>query len=446
MVMLDVPMISVSALLLEREDMDAGVVQQLRTALSETPAQYKLLREAVDKLEANLAAGKGDSTKTRLKLGIACFFLGRSERSAEMLAHVKSALGQFYHGLALLDCGEQQKALDALDAASKAGYAVSEIELQRAAALRGLGRLEQAMKTLEGLDKYVRTSAEYQYQLGAILSSQGDVTAAIPCFEKAIEADPRHAGALFQLAYLNDRAGNDQEAISLYERCLKVPPPRLGTLMNLGILYEDNEQYDKASYCFDQVVRSFPTHNRARLFLRDATASRSQFYDEDAMRRHDRYSAVLDIPITDFELSVRSRNCLKKMNIRTLGDLTRCTEQQLLSSKNFGETSLQEIKNLLNIKGLRLGQGLEQGGKKSAPIFNLDDYSPEEQLLFSKPASELNFSVRARKCMSRLGITTIGELIAHSGDELLECKNFGVTSLVEVREKLKALGLKLRGD
>ena len=76
-------------------------------------------------------------------------------------------------------------------------------------------------------------------------------------------------------------------------------------------------------------------------------------------RRGDRRSAVLDIPITDFELSVRSRNCLKKMNIRTLGDLLKTTEQELLSYKNFGETSLNEIKALLAQKGLRLGQAAD---------------------------------------------------------------------------------------
>jgi DNA-directed RNA polymerase subunit alpha len=48
--------------------------------------------------------------------------------------------------------------------------------------------------------------------------------------------------------------------------------------------------------------------------------------------------------------------------------------------------------------------------------------------------------------MNRLNITTIGELVSRSGDELMEAKNFGVTSLNEVKEKLQALGLKLRGD
>ena len=48
--------------------------------------------------------------------------------------------------------------------------------------------------------------------------------------------------------------------------------------------------------------------------------------------------------------------------------------------------------------------------------------------------------------MIRLAINTLGDLCRRTGDDLLECKNFGVTSLNEVREKLTALGLKLRGE
>jgi DNA-directed RNA polymerase subunit alpha len=66
--------------------------------------------------------------------------------------------------------------------------------------------------------------------------------------------------------------------------------------------------------------------------------------------------------------------------------------------------------------------------------------------VLNKPVSELNLSVRARKCMNRLGINTLGELIQHTADELLESKNFGMTSLTEVRERLRQHGLTLRGD
>lgn len=446
--MVDAPLININALLLEREDMDAGVVQQLRTALTESPQQYSTLRDSAEQLEANLANGKGDRTKLVLKLGIASFFLGRMERATELLNQAKGALAQFYLGQACNELGRYDQAIPALDAAAKTGYAASEVQLHKAAALRGQGKFDEALKILKSLDSYVHNTSEYLFQLGSIMNSQGEQDKAVAYFEKAVEADGRHAGAMFQLAYNNDRNGNDDEAISLYERCLQLPPARIGTLINLGILYEDHARYDRAAYCFEQVLRVYPNHARARLFMRDASASLSQFFDEDAERGRDRNSAVLDIPVTDFELSVRSRNCLEKMNIRRLGDLIRCTEQQLLASKNFGETSLQEIKQMLTMKGLRLGQGLEPtaGAKRPYTSFNMDEYSPQEQAQFSKPISDLNLSVRSRKCMSRLGITTVGELASHSGDELLECKNFGVTSLTEVREKLTIMGLRLRGD
>jgi DNA-directed RNA polymerase subunit alpha len=170
------------------------------------------------------------------------------------------------------------------------------------------------------------------------------------------------------------------------------------------------------------------------------------YYNPEEEQSFNRFSQVLEIPVTDFELSVRSRNCLKKMNIRTLGDLTRVNEQQLLSSKNFGETSLGEIKEMMATKGLRLGQSLEEGAQYDVRFRPKQVLSEQEQAVLGKPVSDLNLSVRARKCMNRLGINTLGEVVQRSADELLESKNFGMTSLNEVREKLAQFGLSLRGD
>ncbi|MCP3692408.1 MAG: RNA polymerase subunit alpha domain protein, partial [Planctomycetaceae bacterium] len=152
-----------------------------------------------------------------------------------------------------------------------------------------------------------------------------------------------------------------------------------------------------------------------------------------------------NIPVTDFELSVRSRNCLQKMGVMTLGDLARTSEQTLLSSKNFGETSLVEINEMLSSKGLELGQFAEEG-MDAEPEIDVSHLPPDQQTILDRPISDLNLSVRARKCMVRLRMNTIGELIRKTGDDLLESKNFGVTSLNEVREKLTVFDLKLRGD
>ncbi len=66
--------------------------------------------------------------------------------------------------------------------------------------------------------------------------------------------------------------------------------------------------------------------------------------------------------------------------------------------------------------------------------------------ILNLPVSDLNLSVRARKCTTKLNVATIGDLVAKSAEDLIECKNFGVTSLNEVREKLKDRGLALRND
>ena len=100
---------------------------------------------------------------------------------------------------------------------------------------------------------------------------------------------------------------------------------------------------------------------------------------------------------------------------------------------------------MLQQKGLQLGQFAHEKHEPE-PTFDYSAMSPDEQALLERPIGDLNLSVRARKCMARLGLNTLADLIRKTGDDLLECKNFGVTSLNEVREKLTQIGLKLRGD
>src|SRR5690606_2463218 len=143
--------------------------------------------------------------------------------------------------------------------------------------------------------------------------------------------------------YLSERWGDARLAVDCYEHLARQRPVDRSVLMNLGVLYEDLGRDYEAAACYDVVVRTYPTDRRARLFLADARAGIEMYYDEDLERKEDRLNQILRTPITDFELSVRARNCLNKMNILTLGDLVRKTEAELLSYKNFGETSLNEI-------------------------------------------------------------------------------------------------------
>ena len=67
----------------------------------------------------------------------------------------------------------------------------------------------------------------------------------------------------------------------------------------------------------------------------------------------------LDKSVEELELSVRSYNCLKNANIRTLRELVQKTEGEMLKTKNFGRKSLNEIKDILATMGLSLGMRLD---------------------------------------------------------------------------------------
>src|SRR5258708_605716 len=197
-------------------------------------------------------------------------------------------------------------------------------------------------------------AAEEYFRRGNDAENQGLHEKAVEFFERALNENPDHEAACFRLAVLYDRRAEDAKAIELYERICTSAPVHINALMNLAVLYEDNNHYDEAHRCLDAILRTNPNHPRAMLYMKDVASARSMYYDEDMDRRGDRRNAVLDIPISDFELSVRSRNCLKKMNIRSLGDLLRTTEPELLGCKNFGQTSLNEIKQQLATFGMSL--------------------------------------------------------------------------------------------
>jgi DNA-directed RNA polymerase subunit alpha len=76
-----------------------------------------------------------------------------------------------------------------------------------------------------------------------------------------------------------------------------------------------------------------------------------------------RLAEMLSKPIEELDLSVRSANCLKNANIRTLGDLVQRTEREMLSTKNFGRKSLDEIKDVLGSLGLSFGMARAVGSR-----------------------------------------------------------------------------------
>jgi DNA-directed RNA polymerase subunit alpha len=289
-------------------------------------------------------------------------------------------------------------------------------------------------------------TSKAKLEAGMAAEEAGDRIKAIEAYEAAYAADPDSAAVCFRLAYNLDLVGEEEEALHLYEQCVQVPQAPLNALINLAILYEDRGNYAAAERCIRQVLSTSPDHPRARLFIKDILASKDMHVDDEREKLIEKENALLDTPVTDFDLSVRTRNALRKMNIRTLADLLGSTESELRSYKNLGEASIDEIKAMLAQRGLRLGQAVEeqQNAAKQAVYEQIQEQTGADSEILNRTVNELQLSVRARKALTLLNATTIGDLCMKTEAELMGVKNFGMTSLLEIKEKLVEMGVGLR--
>src|ERR687898_193055 len=89
-----------------------------------------------------------------------------------------------------------------------------------------------------------------------------------------------------------------------------------------------------------------------------------------------------DRSVDELELSVRSYNCLKNANIRTIRDLVQRSEREMLATKNFGKKSLNEIKEILHGMGLDFGMAFDEQGNpipgSGSSDVDLSEYEDDE--------------------------------------------------------------------
>jgi len=404
-------------------------------------------REKLDKkIEAIRADLKKEHDGPRVKdltllLGIGEWIVGKVNEAAVLLKEVKSRkIGSYYLGKCYLELGDYGTALECFERAMKTDTVEFDIAMDIVETKRKGGSIDGALKDIKAYSQSHGDNAELHYQWGRCLDAMGEYQEAFDKYEQSLQIDPNHAKSLFRQAFNYDMDGEDEKAIEYYERCTKLNPTYKNAYINLGILYEDNGDADDAAYCFETVLDADPMNARAALFFKDAKSSLAMYYDEEISKRQGKDSEVLGIPISDFELSVRSKNCLEKMNIRTLRDLTKVTESDLLSFKNFGETSLNEIKAILGQKGLRLGQALESD--KETEMEFLNKGTPADLV---ESIADVEFSPRCRSLLVKAGIETIDDLADKTEDELAE---MGITEdcLDEVKDILSRRDLTLISD
>jgi len=395
-----------------------------------------------EQVEANMAR---TSPKARLAVGIGLFILGRNAEAAAKLQKTKDCKEKIiYLAFALRQMGKFDKSIENLQNSLNYEADTLSTTLEKVATYRHASNFDAAAKELKSCANFENVSAEYHYQLAHLQEAQGLYEEAMDNYKTALELSPNHQRALFHLAYRCDLSGDEDAAIDYYTQIASSSSVYVSALLNLAVLYEDINQFDKAAQCIDKVLKPHPNHQRAILFKKDIESSKTMFYDEEKEKKKYRKNQILETPISDFELSVRSRNCLKRMNINTLGDLLNITEAELLSYKNFGETSLREIKVVLDSKGLHLGMALNEEQLSSAEITDHSAVEDRDKELLDKPIDDIQLSVRARKCLQKLNIRTLADLIHRTDAELLGCKNFGVTSLNEIKKAIGNLGLSLR--
>ena len=433
---------------LEHEAMSFAALESGRVSVYESLDAKTRFRAKLESLPTT-----GDLGRRR---GLGLWILAEYERCAnELAAHEADDTASFTRARSLVAVGRLDEAVKIFQRLSakypqeprpRAGLLEAELDLAvRKASGDGTEASAQLERAVSAAPAGFSETVEGLYLRARASELRRELEEALELYSRAHQTDPRHAGLLSRFAHLAERSGLDDLAVRLYEELLALRPMDKNALMNLGVLYEDLGRDADAASCYDTVVRNEATDQRARLYLADARAAMDMFYDEDLEKKEDRLNQILRIPITDFELSVRARNCLNKMQITTLGDLVQKTEQELLSYKNFGETSLTEIKEILHSKGLRLGMPRDEAvASIEAHARRLQ--SGDRSDVMNKPILELALSIRARRTVETLGCLTVGDITKHSAEELLGMPNFGQTSLQELRTKLTELGLKLKGE
>ncbi len=345
-------------------------------------------------------------------------------------------------GLNFESQNKDEEALKYFQRAAQLAPTIAPFALKPIDSLRRMGRLDEAHDMAEKQRKQFSDKPELDFYLGRVLEDQGEYQEALDCYRRSIDIYPNYAECLFRAAYLADLRGLDALAKDFYSR---IGPESnrvyVNACLNLALIYEDEEDYEKAITCCRRAVKIAPLNKRAKLFLSNAEAAANMYYSPEETKQSEWLEAILRVPVSDFELSVRSRNCLSSMNIMCLGDLIKRTESEMLAYKNFGETSLREIKEMLAAKGLRLGMMREDAATRQAMERQRKNANSE---LLNKGIDELELGVRARKCMETLGIATIGELVSKTEAELAGARNFGRISLTEIKRKLAERGLSFK--
>ena len=248
----ELEVIDLKEVVLSNNSFGPSDVGSIRTAVSENYGHFGELRDAVNEMEADELLSPAGKTK----MGVCQFLLGKFCDALTTLQSADgSAMALFYQARCMFELGSYGDAVAVYEKAQTSGYNEDQCKIGIAEAYRYAGRIEEALSILDNIFGPAEQTADYMYQRAATVAAVGGrMDEALALYQRAVQTDENHAGALFGLALENDRMGNDEESLSLYERAAKAFPTGIGVLINLGLIYEDNNQFDKAQICYKKWV------------------------------------------------------------------------------------------------------------------------------------------------------------------------------------------------
>ena len=160
----------------------------------------------------------------------------------------------------------------------------------------------------------------------------------------------------------------------------------------------------------------------------------------------------LKIRLNELEFSVRALNSLTNQGVKTLGDLVSYKEKDLKTFPNMGQTSIDEIKEILKIHSLELGMDLNIKESNNEILVKTNEEKEEFEELTKeiileliKDFDETTLSVRAKNALRNMNCYYVGDILSVNKSELFRVRALGYKSILEIEDYISNLNLKF-GD
>lgn len=182
------------------------------------------------------------------------------ERSLSLAANPNSANNL---GLALLDLGQNERALTALDQAVRLRPGYADAHYNRGTTLQALGRLDEALRSYAEAIRLRPDHANAHNNRGVVLRLLRRAEEALACFDTALRLNPASAEAHTNRGNALCDLRRPGEALPSYERALQLKPDYAEAYNNLGVALSDLGKLDEAVRSYEQAIRLKPTYGEA---------------------------------------------------------------------------------------------------------------------------------------------------------------------------------------